>query len=126
MLLPTLPSPYAEALREAVDYILARYDVLGLFVAGTIVSGTPDANSDLDMFVIHGRRERQRVQKRLHGVPTEIFVNPPETIRHYFADQAMRPSTAHMLANALVLLDRHPITEELVAEAHSWLATPPN
>ena len=105
---------------------MGRYNVLGLFAAGTIVSGTPDANSDLDMFVIHGRPERQRVQKRFHGVPTEIFVNPPETIRRYFADEVTRPSTAHMLANGLVLIDRHPVTEELVAEAHSWLATLPN
>src|SRR5688500_14526860 len=124
--LPTLPSPYAEALREAVEYILARYDVLGLFACGTIVAGTPDANSDLDLFVIHGKPERQRVQKRFHGVATEIFVNPPKTVRRYFADEVTRPSTAHMLANGLVLLDRHPIVEELVAEAHSWLATPPN
>ncbi len=126
MHLPTLPSPYAEALREAVEYILASYQVLGLFACGTIVAGTPDANSDLDMFVIHGKPERQRVQKRFNGVPTEIFVNPPETIRRYFADEVTRPSTAHMLASGWVLLDRHPVTEELVAEAHSWLATPPN
>ena len=121
-----LPSPYAEALREAVEYILARYEVLGLFACGTIVAGTPDANSDLDMFVIHGKPERQRVQKRFHGVATEIFVNPPSTIRRYFADEVTWPSTAHMLATGWVLLDRHPITEELVAEAHAWLATPPN
>lgn len=125
--LPTLPSPYAEALREAVEYILARYDVLGLFACGTIISGTPDANSDLDLYVIHGKPQRQRVQKRFHGVPAEIFVNPPQTIRHYFAEESTtRPCTAHMLANGLLLIDRHPITEELSAEAHTWLATPPN
>ncbi len=121
-----LPAPYTEALREAVAYILARYEVLGLFACGTIVAGTPDANSDLDLFVIHGKPQRQRVQKRFQGVATEIFVNPPETIRRYFAEEVTRPSTAHMLANGRLLLDRHPITEELVAEAHSWLAAAPN
>src|SRR4051794_31892804 len=126
MLLPTLPRPYAEALREAVAYILARYEVLGLLACGTIVSGTPDANSDLDMYVIHGKPQRQRVQKRFNGVATEIFVNPPAAIRHYFAEEVTRPHTAHMLATGLLLIDRHPVTEELVAEAHSWLATPPN
>src|SRR5262249_58251797 len=126
MLLPTLPSPYAEALREAVEYILARYDVWGLFACGTIVTGTPDANSDLDMYVVHGKPQRQRVQKRFNGVATAIFVNPPSAIRHYFEEEVTAPSTAHMLATGLLLVDRHPVTEELVAEAHSWLATPPN
>lgn len=123
--LPNLPSPYGDALREAVEYIVTRYEVWGLFACGTIVAGTPDANSDLDMFVIHGKPERQRVQKRFNGVATEIFVNPPQTVRSYFADEVARPSTAHMLVHGWVLLDRHPIVEELVAEAHEWLATPP-
>ena len=123
---PTLPTPYAEALRDAVDFILARYEVWGMLAAGTIITGTPDANSDLDMFVIHGKPQRQRVQKRFQGVPTEIFVNPPATIRRYFAEEVTRPSTAHMLANGVVLIDRHPVVEELIAEAHSWLVTPPN
>jgi hypothetical protein len=99
---------------------------LGLFACGTIIGGTPDANSDLDLFVIHDKPQRQRVQKRFYGVPAEIFVNPPQTIRRYFADEVTKPSTAHMLANGLLLIDRHPITEELIAEAHTWLATPPN
>ena len=124
--LPTLPSPYAEALSEAVEYILARYEVWGLFACGTIVAGRPDANSDLDLFVVHGKPQRQRVQKRFNGVPTEIFVNSPETVRHYFADEVARPITAHMLANGLLLVNRHAVVEELVAEARKWLATPPN
>ena len=126
MMLPTLATPYGEALHEAVDYILARYEVWGLFACGTIVAGRPDANSDLDMFVIHGAPERQRVQKRFNGVATEIFVNPPHAVRRYFADEVTRPSTAHMLAHGLIVVDRHPIVEELVAEARTWLATPPN
>jgi hypothetical protein len=126
MVLPTLPTPYAEALRDAVDFILARYEVWGVVASGTIVAGTPDANSDLDLFVIYAKPQRQRVQKRFHGVATEIFVNPPATIRRYFAEEVTRPSTAHMLANGVVLIDRHPVVEELIAEARSWLATPPN
>ncbi len=126
MALPTLPTPYAEALHEALEFILARYDVLGVIASGTIISGTPDANSDLDIYVIHVKPQRQRVQRRFQGVPVEIFVNPPASIRCYFAEEVTRPSTAHMLANGVVLIDRHPVTQELIAEARSWLATLPN
>lgn len=32
---PDLPAPYAVALREAVVFILDRYDVLGIIASGT-------------------------------------------------------------------------------------------
>jgi hypothetical protein len=105
---------------------LARYAVWGIVAAGTIVGGRPDPSSDLDLVVIHAEPTRQRVQRRFHGVPTEIFVNSPAAIRRYFADEVTRPSTAHMLAAGVVVVDRHPVVAELIAEAQRWLATPPN
>jgi hypothetical protein len=124
--LPNLPSPYAEALAAALDFILTRYEVLGVVAAGTIVQGSPDPSSDLDLFVIHAHPQRQRVQRRFRGVPAEIFVNSPAAIRRYFADEVVRPCTAHMLAQGTVLVDRDPVVAELIAEAGTWLATPPN
>ena len=124
--LPQLPVPYADALHEAIDFILARYEVWGIVVSGSVVDGKGDANSDLDIFVIHARPQRQRVQRRLHGVPVEIFVNPPAMIRRYFAEELDSPSTAYMLANGFVVLDRDPVVAQLRAEAQQWLATPPN
>ncbi len=124
--LPNLPSPYAEALAAAIDFILGRYDVWGIVAAGTIVQGNPDPSSDLDVFVVHAQPQRQRVQRYFQGVPTEIFVNSPAAIRRYFAEEVTRPSTAHMLARGVVVVDRHPVVAELISEARRWLATPPN
>jgi uncharacterized protein (DUF433 family) len=120
---PTLPSTYDQALRQAVDYILGRYhvNVLGIIVSGTIIQGRPDPTSDFDIYVIHARPQRQRVQKRFQGVPAEIFVNPPAAIRRYFEEEWDRPCTANMLANGFVVLDRDPVVEELRAEARQWL-----
>lgn len=123
---PELAEPYAGALREAVALILERFAVWGIVASGTPLTGVPDRASDLDIQVVHAHPQRQRLQRRWHGVPVEIFVNPPQMIRRYFAGERDRPSTAHMLASGVVVLDRHPVVAELCAEARTWLATPPN
>jgi hypothetical protein len=123
---PALAEPYDTALRQAVDLILARFEVWGIVVSGSILDGQPDPGSDLDIYVVHARSQRQRLQRRCAGVPCEIFVNPPAAIRRYFAEERERPCTAYMLATGAVLLDRHPVVAELRGEAQSRLATPPN
>ncbi len=104
---PALAEPYQSALREAVTYILERYDdAVGIIAAGSILRGQGHATSDLDLYVIRTRPQRQRVQRRFQGVAAEIFVNPPRQIARYFADEARdtRPITAHMLAQGAVFL----------------------
>jgi ribosomal protein S18 acetylase RimI-like enzyme/predicted nucleotidyltransferase len=119
---PDLSLPYNQALREAVAYILGRFDVLGIIVSGAIIQGRPDPTSDLDIYVIHARP--QRIQKRFNGAPAEIFVNPPAAIRGYFREERDRPCSAHMLANGFVILDSDPVVEELRSEARHWLQQP--
>ncbi len=125
---PELDEPYATALRLAVEYVLASFDVAGIIASGSIIRGNPDPGSDFDIYVVHVRPQRQRLQRFFHGVPTELFVNPPQAIRNYFAEGQRDggPSTAHMLATGFVVLKRAPVVDELIAEAHEWLAKPPN
>jgi predicted nucleotidyltransferase len=94
---PPLPSPYDEALRDAVAFILREVDPVGIIATGTIVRGTPHESSDLDVFVIHGAPHRRRIQRFFHGVPAEIFINPASTVRRYFAEECRdgRPITAN-------------------------------
>jgi len=123
---PDLPRHYAAALREAVAYILERFDVAGIVAAGTILRGSPDHTSDLDIYVINRQSFRQRIQKFFLGVPAEIFVNPVAVVREYFRrehDDGL-PVTAHMLATGFVILSRDQVVAELRAEAAEWLAKP--
>jgi hypothetical protein len=125
---PSLREPYLQALKDATVFILSEYSsVRGIIASGTIVRGTPDASSDLDVYVIHGEPCRQRVQKFFNGVPAEVFINPPHMVRKYFADEAAagRPITAHMVGTGFVVLDCAPIVEELRAEARGRLESPP-
>lgn len=124
---PPLSCAHDEALRELVAYVHAAYDPVGIVVSGSIVRGNPDPRSDFDVFVIHGKPWRVREQKRFHGVPAELFVNPPEAVRRYMAGTehaSGRPSTAHMLATGCVVHAADPIVWELVAEARAAMASP--
>jgi hypothetical protein len=129
-----LASPYAEALREAVHFILAHFeDTLGIIVSGTILRGNPAPSSDLDIYVIREKPVRQRIQKffnRTSGassVPAEIFVNPASQILKYFTEEqeSGRPLTAHMLATGFTILQVSPIISELRQRARDILAHPP-
>ena len=48
---PPLALPYAEALTDVVSFVFDEVDPIGVIATGTIVRGTPDASSDLDVFV---------------------------------------------------------------------------
>ena len=108
------------------EYIRATWKVLGIVVAGSIMRGEGGPTSDLDIVVVHAELWRVRVQRRFDGVPAELFVNPPERLRGYFeAEHASgRPCTAHMLATGVVVAGADPVVDELVREAHAWLARP--
>ena len=123
---PDLPEKYDCALREAVAYIIGRFDVVGIVAAGTIIAGKPDASSDLDLYVIHKQPFRQRIQKLFSRVPAEIFINPPGMVERYFAEEAAygRPVTAHMLATGFVVLDLDPVVHKLRTRALEILAQP--
>ena len=121
---PELGPRYDVALHEAVRYVLGRFAVHGIIVAGSIVAGNPGPSSDLDLYVVHARPQRQRIQRWFGDVPAEIFVNSPAMIRRYFVEERNRPITAAMFVNGFVILDEAPVVEELRREAAEWLARP--
>ena len=126
---PDLPSPYAEALRQAVSFVLERCpDTQGIVVSGTILRGNPAPSSDLDIYVIRREMQRQRVQKFFNGVPAEIFINPEKKVPEYFAAEARggRPITAHMLDSGFTILDCDGVIAGLQARTREILRTPPD
>src|SRR4051812_32619514 len=96
---PSLADPYASALRSSVGFVLEEFDPIGIIATGTVIRGEAHPASDIDLYVLHRAAYRRRVQRFFDGVPTEVFVNPPHTVRSYFADEhrSGRRLTAHML-----------------------------
>jgi len=124
---PPLAAPYDAALRAAVADVLAAYAPIAIIAAGSVLRGQGGPTSDIDLYVLHNASFRQRLQRRYEGVPFEIFINPPQQVRRYFAEEhaAARPITAHILTTGSVVLDRDPILHDLRTEAATWLNTPP-
>ena len=120
---PPLSAPFDAALRDAVRFVFGETKPSGIIATGTIVRAQAHANSDLDIYVIHGEAFRRRVQQFFHGVPTEIFINPPQAVRQYFVDEHRdgRLFTAHMLATGTVVYAAAPLIDELRTEAGQWL-----
>lgn len=120
---PELGDRYGRALREAVAFVLSRFEPLGIIAAGTIVRGDPGPTSDHDIHVLVSGTKKQRIQRFFNGVPAEIFVNPPRAVEQYFEKdrKANRPITAHMIATGFVVLDRDPEVERLRVLAHEYL-----
>jgi hypothetical protein len=118
--------PFDAAALEIERHVRATYKTHGIVIAGSIVRGEAGPMSDLDVFIVHAEPWRLRDQKRFNGVPTELFVNPPERIRGYFKTehQEGRPSTAHMLTTGELLAGADDVALELVREAHDWMARP--
>lgn len=124
---PKLEDKYDRALREAVQFILKKFNVSGIVACGTIIRGNPDPTSDLDIYVIHQAPFRQRIQRYFNKVPAEIFVNPPGMVEKYFVEEraARRPLTAHMLATGFVVLELDPFVSMLRQQATEILEYPP-
>ena len=123
---PPLPEPYDGALRDAVALIFEETDPQAIIASGTIIRGNPDATSDLDLFVIHERPVRRRLQKSFRGVPAEIFFNPANQVREYFKgeNRSGHPSASHIIATGTVVYSEGTIADELRAEALEWLERP--
>ena len=120
---------YRLALDQALAWIITHFETLSIVASGSIVRGNPHATSDFDLYVIHEKTFRQRVQKRFNGVPCEIFVNNPAHVRDYFVSELRqnRPVTAHLLATGqLVHGHANPQILALVEEARHYasLANP--
>lgn len=124
---PELAEPYSTALRAAVEFIVGRFSPVGIVAAGSILRGSGDAASDLDIYVIHLEPVKQRIQKYFNGVPAEIFVNPPSAIEDYLAEETAErcPRTAHMLVTGFLILDVDPIVGQLREKADKLLHSPP-
>lgn len=127
---PTLNPPYDEALHQAVTLIKAHVpDHIAIWACGSVVRGEGHASSDLDLYVLREKPERQRLQRWFNGVPAEIFINPLVMIERYFVDerQAGRPLTAHMLATGVVVVQHNAVVvSALIEQAQQQLAAGPN
>lgn len=115
-----LDEPFAEAARQALEFIASYRDpVVGILLGGSVSRGGGDANSDLDFYVVTVGDHRQRVQRRFNGVPCEMFFNPERQLRRYYPLEAAqgKSSAVGLTLDSQVLLDVDGVVARLRDEA---------
>jgi hypothetical protein len=117
---------YRHALQKVVDKLHEEFgpDLLGLLLAGSVAYGTSYTRSDLDIFVIIEPSWRQRRAIFVDSIEVDLFINPPQKIREYFADTDDSASTITMFARGRILYDPTGIMQTLAAEAKQLYEQP--
>jgi predicted nucleotidyltransferase len=118
---------FDQAARIFADRFRKDPNVIGVLATGSVVHGTPDKNSDVDMHVIKKTsRMRERGNTWIKGIEIEYFINPVAQVRQYFkSDWADHEKTmTHMLANSVVLYKKGPVLGQLIREAKRFLSKP--
>ncbi len=112
---PKLDEPYNLALAEAIKFILRKFSVQGIIVTGSVIYGKATKTSDLDIFVVNNRLERQRIQKYFNGVPAEIFISPPSIIKKEMEEStdSGNCTTATMFSSSFIIYDRNQLVYKL-------------
>ena len=126
---PDLGPPFDAALNDAAAFLDGLPEpVIGLWLAGSVSRGAGDANSDLDLYVLIDAEHRRRLSRRFRGVPTEMFLNPPERARRYFdEDRALgRRPGLDMMAEGLILFDPLGECAAIQSEARAAVALRPS
>jgi hypothetical protein len=102
--------------------------VIGALVAGSYVTGQPNPKSDLDIYIVTqaGTPWRERGNRRIDGFLVEYFINPPEQIHKYFADNHASASAMSLTpyTTGRILFDKDGTLAKLRRVANLWLAKP--
>jgi predicted nucleotidyltransferase len=121
-------SNWEKAVEKFIKPWRAKKNVIAALVAGSYVTGKPNPRSDLDVYIVTkpGTRWRERGNKRIDGFLVEYFVNPPEQIRKYFADNHAHNSAMSLTpyTSGRVLFDKNGTLARLRREANRWLGKP--
>lgn len=124
---PKLNSPYKEALEDAVKFILKKFSIQGIIVTGSIINGTPYNSSDLDIFAINSRYERQRIQKYFNKVPCEIFISTQQIVKREIEEGLLsgNSTTSNMYSTGFTIYDQNQIIYKLKSKAKDVIARGP-
>lgn len=120
-----MDSRYQKALDVALAELAADPEVVGILWTGSVQQGTPEATSDIDLYVVTEKPYYYRATRRYEGVITELFVNNVASMRW----RITRPeeiAAAAGFATGELLLDRTGVMAELQKVAQDrWNAPRP-
>jgi predicted nucleotidyltransferase len=121
----TVVQKFQSALNRFVNEHKKNRNVIGILLTGSFVHSSPDKNSDLDVYIILKESVfGERGNTWIDGIEIEYFINPIKQIRHYFKTEVgdKAPSTAHMIANSVILYKNSVEVDRLIKESKNILS----
>ena len=103
-------------------------DARAAWLAGSVVTGTATATSDLDVTVLlAGPPAPFRESLTYAGWPVELFVHTVDTLEHWLAKdrQRRRPTLGRLVGAAVPLLDLDGVGVEVAERCRAFLAAGP-
>jgi predicted nucleotidyltransferase len=118
-----------EAVETGRALVAERYpDARAAWLAGSVVTGTATATSDLDITVLlPGPPAPFRESIEYDGWPVELFVHTRESVAHWIAKdvERRRPTLVRLISSGVVLLDLDGVGSALAEECGAVLAAGP-
>jgi predicted nucleotidyltransferase len=118
-----------EAVATGRALVAERYpDARAAWLAGSVVTGTATATSDLDITVLlPGPPAPFRESIEYDGWPVELFVHTRESVAHWIAKdvERRRPTLVRLISSGVVLLDLDGVGSALAEECGAVLAAGP-
>jgi predicted nucleotidyltransferase len=115
---------WETALEQFLEKWKQKYDVIGILVCGSYITGNPSKRSDIDVHLIIGDDcdWRERGNLYVNGFLVEYFINPPKQISSYFKEDFNDRSTMSMVQflSGRIILDKDGTVHKLVEEARGW------
>ena len=120
-----LPPKIKTALNDFVRQHKKDPRVMGILVAGSHVTDTPDKNSDLDVFIIFNNCSvKEKGTTWIQGVEVEYFKTNLTQIKRSFREEKHGKNnsrTIHLFAHSRILYQKDPKIKQLTREARSLL-----
>jgi predicted nucleotidyltransferase len=118
-----------EAVATGRALVAERYpDARAAWLAGSVVTGTATATSDLDITVLlPGPPAPFRESIEYDGWPVELFVHTRESVAHWIAKdvERRRPTLVRLISTGVVLLDLDGVGSALAEECGAVIAAGP-
>ena len=118
-----------DAMVTARALVAERFpDARAAWLAGSVVSGTATATSDLDITVLlHGPPAPFRESLEYDGWPVELFVHSRETVAHWIKRdlERRRPTLVRLISSGVVIVDTEGTAAALAEECAAILEAGP-
>jgi len=117
---------WESKLNQFLTTFAYKDDMIGVLACGSYITGAPTKHSDLDVHIVlkSSCNYRVKLNRYVDGLLIECFINPPQQIRSYFAEdyRSLEQASMNQFATGKIVLDSTGEVATLKSEAQALIA----